>query len=138
MPSKWRAPDRKPGKITQTYNDGVVKIYTVTDTAVPGYAPVRTETLIMTIPFERRTVGVERYYSAAQNQIRITGLIRVPAISGVTSQEIAEIGGTKYRIDQVQTVSDVYPPSMDLALTDYEQREEASEGEGEDGNRDVV
>ena len=131
MPWKWRAPDRKPGKITQTYNDGVAKIYTVTDTAVPGYAPVRTETLIMTIPFEHRTVGVARYYSAAQNQIRITGLIRVPAISGVTSQEIAEIGETKYRIDQVQTVSGVYPPSMDITLTEYEQREEEAAGEGE-------
>lgn len=64
MAAKWKAPDRPGFEISQAYNDGLVDIMTVTDTAAPGYAPVRTETVKHTLPFAERTVGVRRYYEA--------------------------------------------------------------------------
>lgn len=37
-------PYRANNKITQQFNDGLVKIYNVEDTAAPGYLPVETLT----------------------------------------------------------------------------------------------
>lgn len=111
----WRRPNRPNDEITQTYNDGVVKIYTVTDTAQPGYAPVRTRTLVYALPYDERRVGVQRRYLAAQNQVEIDRVLRVPAVH-LTTQNEANIDDVQYRIDTVQTVPDVYPPSLDLTL----------------------
>lgn len=38
----WKAPyrPRRDSEITQTYSDGLVKVYAVADTAAPGYKPV--------------------------------------------------------------------------------------------------
>ena len=48
-------------------------------------------------------------------------MLRVPRAK-ITNQDIAETeDGVKYRIDLVQTVDLVYPPSLDLTLTRYEQ-----------------
>lgn len=111
----WRRPNRPNDEITQTYNDGVVKIYTVTDTAQPGYAPVRTRTLVHALPYDERRVGVQRRYLAAQNQVEIDRVLRVPAVH-LTTQDEANIDDVQYRIDTVQTVPDVYPSSLDLTL----------------------
>lgn len=118
-----RAPYRADHKITETYNDGVVSVYTVTDVATPGYQPVKHRTLLVSLPYEERRVGLERYYSARQNQIKVKRVLRVPH-SGkpITSQCLAETeDGATYRVDLVQTVPDSYPPSDDLTLVDYEQ-----------------
>lgn len=111
----WRRPNRPNDEITQTYNDGVVKIYAVTDTAQPGYAPVRTRTLVHVLPYDERRVGVQRRYLAAQNQVEIDRVLRVPAVH-LTTQNEANIDDVQYRIDTVQTVPEVYPPSLDLTL----------------------
>lgn len=115
----WKAPSRPNNQITQTYNSGVVIIYAVTDSAEPGHKPVETLMKKAAVPFDERRVGINRYYSAMQNQIRIDRVIRVSASMGVDTQDVAEIGGRMYRVDQVQTVDGVYPPSVDLSLTRY-------------------
>ena len=38
----FRKPDRPKGRITQCYNDGIARVYSVTDSAAPGYQPVET------------------------------------------------------------------------------------------------
>lgn len=111
----WKRPNRPANEITQTYNDGIIKIYSVADSAQPGYAPVRTRTLAYTLPYAERRVGVQRRYLAAQNQAEIDRVLRVPAVC-ITTQDEANIGSVQYRIDTVQTVADVYPPSLDLTL----------------------
>ena len=42
-------PYRPSNEITQAYNDGVVRIYTVTDAARPGYMPQPQATLKTTL-----------------------------------------------------------------------------------------
>ena len=119
----WKAPGRPEHKITQSYNDGMLTVYTVSDEAAPGRQPVRRLTELVKLPYETRRVGIQRYYAAAQNQTKVQRVLRVPH-SGkpVTNRCLADTeDGSRYRIDLVQSVPDVYPPSDDLTLVVYEQ-----------------
>lgn len=121
----WKAPVR-PGTdngVTQNYNDGVVAIIAVVDTAKPGYQPQPGEPQVKyKLRYEERRLGIQRYYSSLQNQIQLDRVIRVPRVAGITTQDFAVTEDKQaYRIDLVQSVMDVYPPSLDLTLTKIEQ-----------------
>lgn len=121
--ASWKAPGRPEHKITQSYNDGMLTVYAVSDEAAPGRQPVRRLTELVKVPYETRRVGIQRYYAAAQNQTKVQRVLRVPH-SGkpVTNRCLADTeDGSRYRIDLVQFVPDVYPPSDDLTLVVYEQ-----------------
>lgn len=119
----WRAPNRPDHRISQSFNDGIVNIFTVEDMAEPGYQPKEKLTPLVSLKYENRRVGIERYYSARQNQTEVQRVIRVPH-SGMKitnrNKAITE-DGAEYRIDLVQLVPDVYPPSDDLTLVAYVQ-----------------
>lgn len=120
MPRAWKAPYRPNNTVSQMFNDGLVSLYDVADAAEPGYKPVRDLTLKVTLAFEEQRVGVARFYRSAQAQARIEKVLRVPQ-SGVPikAQDAATVTGSDlvYRIEQVQSVPDVYPASLDLALS---------------------
>ena len=120
----WKAPYRPSNEVTQSYNDGVVTVYTVTDSARPGYQPVEQLTEKIKLRYEEQRLGIQRYYNAMQNQIQVERVIRVPRAEQITSQDVAETeDGRRYRIDLVQTVDGVWPPSQDLTLVKYQQEE---------------
>ena len=120
----WTAPYRPSNEVTQSYNDGVVTVYAVTDSAQPGYQPVEQLTEKIKLRYEEQRLGLQRYYDAMQNQIQVERVIRVPRAGQVTSQDVAETeDGRRYRIDLVQTVDGVWPPSQDLTLAKYQQEE---------------
>ena len=134
----WKAPYHAKGEISQRYNDGVVRIYSVEDTAAPGYAPVETPTLKITLRYEERRLGITRYFSGAQNQMQIDRVLRVQRAGKITSQDIAVTeDGQNYRVDLVQSVFDVWPESMDLTLSKIEQVIDLTEGGGDDGGDDA-
>ena len=113
----WKAPNRPNHEITQPYNDGMVTIFAAKDVAKPGYAPQVELTKKVTLPYAEQRLGIQRYYQGMQNQIEIERVIRVPKSVQVNSQDVAQTeDGRKYRIDLVQNVLDVYPPSLDLTL----------------------
>ena len=116
-------PYRPQTDVTQCYNSGYAVVYTVTDAARPGYAPVKQLSRKIRIDYEERRVGVTRYYAAAQNQIRIDRVIRVPRVETVCTQDIIVLNGdgVQYRIDMIQSVDGVYPASADLSLSRIEQ-----------------
>lgn len=121
MPMPWTAPYRPANEVTQDYNDGIVTIYAAADSAQPGYQPKPTLMKKYTLRYDEQRVGIQRYYEAMQNQVQVERVLRVPRAK-ITNQDIAETeDGVKYRIDLVQTVDLVYPPSLDLTLTRYEQ-----------------
>ena len=106
------------GKI-QTFNDGVVDIYSVENIAEPGNMPH--EGLIskyIGLRCEERTVGMARFWAANQNNVKIDTLIRVPRLRDVSTQDVAilSIDNKQYKIKQVQYPPDVQPPVMDLSL----------------------
>lgn len=127
-------PYRPDNRVTQSFNSGYAVVYTVTDVARPGYAPVEALKRKIRVDYEERRVGVARFYEAAQNQIRIDRLIRTPRVEAVSTQDVIVLNGdgVQYRIDQVQTVDGIFPPSMDLTLTRIEQTYSYAE-EGGDG-----
>nr|DAI71661.1 MAG TPA: hypothetical protein [Caudoviricetes sp.] len=118
----FRPDDRR---ITQSYRDGVVRIYTVTDAAQPGYQPKPALTLAETLFYQERRVGLQRYYSSKQAQVQVERVIRTQTRPAVNPQCIAVTeDGTQYGIDLVQQLQDVYPPSMDLTLIRIAQKYE--------------
>ena len=113
----WKAPNRPNHEITQPYNDGMVTIFAAKDVAKPGYAPQVELTKKVTLPYAEQRLGIQRYYQGMQNQMEIQRVIRVPKSVPVNSQDVAQTeDGRKYRIDLVQNVLGVYPPSLDLTL----------------------
>lgn len=129
MPQKWKAPKRPEHKITQGFNDGLVTIFSVSDSAAPGYQPVETLTEKIRLRYAERRVGIRRFYDGRQNQTEVERVLRVPRAGDVTNRDVAVTeDGTRYRIDLVQLAPDVWPPSVDLQLVLYTQ----GAGAGED------
>lgn len=125
----WKAPyrPRNDSGVTQNYPDGVVTVCSVADSAAPGYRPKAALRPTITLRYEERRLGIQRYYEGKQNQAQIERVIRVPRAGGVSSQDVAVTeDGAQYRIDMVQAVTDVYPPSVDLTLARIDQKYEVS------------
>lgn len=118
-----KTPYLPSNEITQAYNDGVVRIYTLTDAARPGYMPQPQATLKTTLRYEEQRLGLQRYYQSKQNMIDVERVIRTPRTGTVSSQDMAVTeDGKRYHIALVQTVEGVYPPSVDITLAKIEQR----------------
>lgn len=130
----WERPYRPKtdNGVTQTFSSGVVTIYSAENVADPGYLPIIELAKKVSLRYEERSLGIQRYYSAQQNQIQVERVIRCPRFFGVTNQDVAETeNGCRYRIDMVQAVVDVFPPCMDLTLAKYEQGANEKGGGGE-------
>ena len=118
----FRPDDRR---ITQSYRDGVVRIYTVTDGAAPGYQPRPVLTLLETLFYQERRVGLQRYCAGRQAQVEVERVIRTQLRPAVNPQCVAVTeDDEQYGIELVQQVQDVYPPSMDLTLVRIDQKYE--------------
>lgn len=125
----WKAPHRprENNVVTQNFGDGLVTVCTVSDAAKPGHQPVPELTPKYTLRYSEQRLGIQRYYSAAQNQIEVERVIRVPRAGPIDNQYVAITEDSRrYRIDLVQAVTDVYPPSLDLTLVKYDQGAEVS------------
>lgn len=97
------------------FNDGVVKIYTVENIAAVGNKPQKGLTFKCGLRFKERTVGLNRFWSAQQNQVRVDKVLRVPKITTVSTQDIAiPNSGNQFIIRQIQYIED--EPVMDLSL----------------------
>ena len=112
-------------EISQSYNDGIVAIYSAQDVAKPGFRPSQKLTLRVKLQYAERRVGIQRYYAAKQNQTQVERVIRCQNCGGISNQDIAITeDGKQYRIDLVQLAPDVYPPSVDITLRKIEQKVE--------------
>ena len=116
-----KTPFRPNNEISQQYNDGIVKIYTVTDGAKPGYQTRPQLKEKYKLAFEERALGINRLYLSRQNNAEIKRVIRVQRVN-ISSQDVAIThDGKQYRVDSVQAVQGVYPPSLDVSLVAVEQ-----------------
>ena len=118
----WTAPYRPSNQVTQSYNDGVVTIYSVEDAARPGYQPKPKLTKRVSLRYEEQRLGIQRYDSGRQNQVDIERVIRTQRVGNVNNQNVAITeDGRQYRVDLVQSVMDVWPESVDITLAKIEQ-----------------
>lgn len=103
---------------TQTFNDGLLSIYRISNTAAAGEMPSETPVLRASgIPYANRIVGMSRYWAGLQSNARIDRLLRIPR--GPTVQVLDSVvteNGDTYQVKQVQYPPDVEPPSVDLSL----------------------
>lgn len=124
-----KTPYRAKNDISQPFNDGYVDIFSVNDISKPGYQAKPSHTHKYHLFFEEQRLGINRLYMSRQNQVEINRVIRIPRVEGITNQDIAvPYDGKRYKIDSVQSVLGVLPPSLDVALVLIEQNPE----EGED------
>lgn len=122
----WKKPNRPNNEISKTYNDGIVTICEVEDKAEPGYKPNPEATPKIKLRYEEQRLGINRAFLGRQIQVEIDRVMRVPkANKSINPQDVAVTeDGRQYRIELVQTVSDVYPPSLDLTLSRIVQKYE--------------
>lgn len=112
-------------KKIQTFNNGIVTIYKVTNGAQQGDMPKDVIEPKSKLRYEERKVGLNRFWIAKQAQVRVDNLIRVPRVESISTQDIAiPNDGKQYVIEQIQYLPEIEPPSMDLTLqrleTDYD------------------
>ena len=105
----------------QSYSDGVVSLYKVTDLAQPGDLPVEGLVLKQSLRYKERTVGMTRYFAAMQNDIKVDFVIRCPEVRGLSEKATdilvaILIDSYQYKVIQIQYIEDATPPSMDLSL----------------------
>lgn len=122
MPRQTPFRPRVDAVVTQGYGDGVVAIYSVKDVAQPGYQPKPQTTLKCKLRYEEQRLGIQRYYAALQNQVQVERVIRTARAVDITTQDVAITeDGRKYAVYMVQSVQDVYPPSVDITLSKISQ-----------------
>lgn len=101
----------------QTFNDGICRICSVENAGGPGGMPVeRLEERASRVPYERRTVGIKRFYDAKRAGTEVDMLIRIPARFQVSTMDVCILDKARYGIQQVQEVRDVMPEAKDLTL----------------------
>ena len=114
--SRVKQPTRPSNEITQQFNDGVVQIYTLTDSVTDGMQPAPTGTLRPPPRDEEQRLGRNRLYPANQAPAATEPAIRVPRLPISNQDGAVTEDGTQYGIESVQSVDGVYPPSLDVAL----------------------
>ncbi len=102
----------------QTFNDGIISIYTVHDIAAQGETPEIgiSSPALCSLRYQERMVGYNRYIENMQAGTRTDRLYRCLRIEAVTTKCVAVEGTKQYNIKQVQHPPDIYPPVMDLTL----------------------
>lgn len=113
----------KPKTLTQTFNDGVLKIYRVDNIAEPGNMPKQgiIPKFNKAIPYEERVVGITRNSMAKQEQSSIEQLVRIPRLNNISVHDVVTLIDEKqYDVYQAQYINDTEPHCIDLSLTRLE------------------
>lgn len=101
------------------YDDGVLKLYRLQDTAQPGEMPQEKLIFLQKAYFDYLTIGYGRYYAAKGAQQQVDQLLRTPEPLPAVRVGMYVIleDGLQYRVDNVQrTTDDDGLPVTDLTL----------------------
>lgn len=98
----------------QTFNDGFLKVYAVDD---KGDGEYKLTLKHGKLRYDERTVGIDRYYKAKQDNVEITKVLRIPRLRGISTQDVAVLeNGEQYHIRRAVPPQNVTPPCWDLSL----------------------
>lgn len=105
--------------VSERFNDGICRIFSVTDSAQPGYQPKPVYDLKCSLNYRELRLGIQRYYAAMQAHQRIDMVIRVPQPSvEISPADMVQLhDGRQYRVELVQIAEDIYPAALDLTLS---------------------
>lgn len=111
-----------------SFGDGVIDIYQVTNVAEKGDAICERLVLYNSYRFCRKVTGYNRYFTAMQFDVEISAVILIPTIDrNISTQNIAVIDNKKYKIEQIQIITDEKPKHMKLTLSELEESYEFAE-----------
>lgn len=88
------------------HDDGIVTIYTLTDSRTNGLMPQMIKTLRSQHFFEYRTVSFRRYFEASGVNMQVDNVIRIWEDRTIQTNMLRLIGSEYYRIIQVQHLFD--------------------------------
>ena len=105
------------------YDAGIMKVYSVSNSAANGHKPTKTYTLKATLAYDERVVGAIRYSAAMQTDNRLSAIVRTPRTYDALPDDVAVLepyshtDGTIYKIYQVQqTENENFLPVSDFSL----------------------
>ena len=84
-----------------TFDDGIVQVARLQNTAAPGDRPRREYTVIAEMAFSYLHVGVTRHYESMRAGENILYLIEMYQLPEVKVNDVAIIDRTRYRIQRV-------------------------------------
>ncbi len=114
----WRKPNRPSNEITQTFNDGILTVYSVTPGAVPDGESLDGLTEKAKLLYAERRMGVQRYFAGIQAQVKIDRVLRCQNAGFVAPHDVVITeNGKHYTVQMVQSCYDVYPSSVDISLS---------------------
>lgn len=101
-----------------TFDDGIVGLYELTETKVPGKMPVEGLTLKERSFFGYDTLGINRYYTALQAKQEIAAVLNIPGWHEIAANRyiaiIADADGDidgdcqQFRVVMVQPMTDEF------------------------------
>lgn len=90
-----------------TFDDGILTIYREENMAKPGERPVPGLVEKEKFYFSFDTLGINRYYTAMQNQQQIEAVVNIPGWSDIVSTDICVLeSGQQYKIGMLQPMTD--------------------------------
>ncbi len=94
-----------------------MKVYAIRNASKSGALPKKElELKEADLHYEERTVGMSRFFAAAQANTKIVRLLRTPKRANINNGDaVIPIDGLQYEIKQIQYPRDA-PLSMDLSL----------------------
>ena len=107
MADKQSSPASKGRWSGVTYDDGILKVYTVSNIAENGSKPKKGLTLKEEFYFSFDVLGINRYFTALEAKIQLEHIVNIPGWSVVSPLDICVLeDGTQYRIQMIQPLLD--------------------------------
>lgn len=109
-----------------TFDDGILTVWNVENTAQPGEKPVYGLTEKAQYYFGYDTLGINRYYTALQADQQISAVVIVPGWGDIKVTDVVSMeDGTQYVIQMVQAAKDenglrIMRLSLERVKQDYE------------------
>lgn len=121
-----------------TFDDGILTIYTVTNTAQPGQMPVEGLEEKEKYYYGFDTLGINRYYTALQAQQQIEAVVNVPGWGDIAATDICALdNGDQFRIVMRQaTLDDNGLRITKLSLERIDEKYAINPAEGSGGTSD--
>lgn len=90
-----------------TFDDGILEVYRMENTALPGAMPKETPVLQDRHYFGYDTLGFQRYYTALQAQQKADAVVNIPLWQDIRMTDIVKLDdGSGFRVLLAQKMKD--------------------------------
>lgn len=90
-----------------SYDDGVLTVFTSKNGSADGTIPKKVLQERFQSFYEFSTVGMQRYYTALQNNQRVTDAVKIPDRRHISTDDTVQLeDGMYYRVLQVQWITE--------------------------------